>query len=848
MEYLLKVSAVIAIFYLIYKVFLQRDTFFESNRGFLLLGLMTSFIVPFLVIPIYIEYTPTLTTNYSFGDTTVLENTEESFNIIDYLPFVYLAGVLFFSCRFIVQFVSLSTLIFKNKSEKQNGFTFIKISTNISPFSFFNWIVYNPTQFGKTELNQIITHEKVHVRQYHSIDILLTQLSCIVLWFNPFIWFYSKDVKQNLEFIADQKAQSKFSCKKSYQTTLLKTSLPPHQMALSNNFYNSLIKKRIIMLHKSKSKKINLIKYAFAIPLLAMFLISFNTEEIYVAKVSKNSDSNIVENQENKTSDGIKIIFNKDLSDKDLKKIERKLKKNDIKFIYTDLNRNNEGEITNISTKFEVEGGHCTYNAVNNPIKSFYFYKNKGQFGVSGVKKTTLNPNQPIIDTKRVLKKDIKPFSITITKDFADNDFKEVIKKGKEKGVTLKFSKIKRNPNNEIIAIHAEFKNDKGAGTISFNRGAPIKPFIYSQSNSSFGFTKPINSNTYVIDYGSNNKKKASSYSIEGDSIYILNDKTLSYTIKDSQTPKFYQGSKLTSTDSIHFNIKNNIAYTSGNVLLKSDSLQTSKWKTSIGYPSPNAIKYSNSLNIKNEEKPLFILDGNEMLESEILNLSPNKIESISVLKNDSAIALYGKKAKNGVVIISTKKSDQWKTKFIPGKPLITDSIYFNDAKSTKGNKKSSWKVSAERTNVAFVSKDTLFINDNPNLLEKTVKKFNEHPLFLLNGNEITKKEIDLIDPQEIHSVRVIKDKEQSIKKYGKKAKNGVVIIKLKNKSTKKPVVKLESSALYVINGKEVKKEDFEKLSHDKIESINVFKDEIALKKYGNKGKNGVVEITTKEE
>src|SRR5690606_37026592 len=121
----------------------------------------------------------------------------------------------------------------------------------------------------------IITHEKTHANQYHSIDILLTQLSCIVLWFNPFIWFYNKDLKQNLEFIADKTTLKQNHCKKSYQYTLLKTSIPSHQMALSNNFYNSLIKKRIVMLHKSKSKKINQLKYALVIPVVALFLMGF---------------------------------------------------------------------------------------------------------------------------------------------------------------------------------------------------------------------------------------------------------------------------------------------------------------------------------------------------------------------------------------------------------------------------------------------------------------------------------------------------------------------------------------------------------------------------------------------
>ncbi|MDO5972016.1 M56 family metallopeptidase [Flavivirga aquimarina] len=296
MEYLLKASAVITIFYLCYKLFLQLDTFFEANRGFLLLGLITAFTIPFLVIPIYIEYSPTPITNYELGeDLTIIETTEKPFNIFEYIPFVYLLGIVFFTLRFLFQFVSLSLILINNKKENQDNFKLIETKNTVSPFSFFNWIVYNPTLFNTTELEQIITHEKVHARQYHSIDILLMQLACIVLWFNPFVWLYNKDLKQNLEFIADQNAQRQSHCKKSYQCTLLKASISTHQITLSNNFYNSLIKKRIIMLQKSKSKKSNLFKYALVLPFLALLLMSYNTEEVYV-ETSLEEESKIIKN------------------------------------------------------------------------------------------------------------------------------------------------------------------------------------------------------------------------------------------------------------------------------------------------------------------------------------------------------------------------------------------------------------------------------------------------------------------------------------------------------------------------------------------------------------------------
>jgi bla regulator protein blaR1 len=284
MEYLIKVSAVIAIFYICYKLFLQRDTFFETNRWFLFLGLITSFLMPLIVIPKYIEYIPTNLDNLIIDSQITAENIQKPFNILDYLPIIYVAGFIFFLGRFLIQLTSLASVILKHKSSKKGRYVFIETNDNVSPFSFFKYIVYNPTHFNRTELEQIIIHEKVHANQQHSIDILLGQLSCIMLWFNPIIWFYNKDLKHNLEFIADKNALNTQDCKKDYQYTLLKTSMLNHQSVLTNNFYNSLIKKRIVMLHKSKSRKINLLKYAIVLPLLTLFLMSFNTKEVYILK------------------------------------------------------------------------------------------------------------------------------------------------------------------------------------------------------------------------------------------------------------------------------------------------------------------------------------------------------------------------------------------------------------------------------------------------------------------------------------------------------------------------------------------------------------------------------------
>src|SRR5690606_11498592 len=116
------------------------------------------------------------------------------------------------------------------------------------------------------------------------LDILLSELFLIAFWFNPFVWFYKKAILQNLEFIADNQAVKSSKNKVNYQKTLLKVTLNPNELALANSFFQPLIKKRIIMLNKNQSKNINLLKYAFILPVLTVFVTKFQTKVVAQTK------------------------------------------------------------------------------------------------------------------------------------------------------------------------------------------------------------------------------------------------------------------------------------------------------------------------------------------------------------------------------------------------------------------------------------------------------------------------------------------------------------------------------------------------------------------------------------
>ena len=614
MEYLLKASAVIAIFYVCYKLFLQRDTFFQSNRWFLLIGLITAFVLPFVVIPIYIERTPILFDAYVFNNSTLIsEKPEQTFTYLQLLYSIYSIGVVFFLVRFLIQLLSLFKLIYTNEKEKQGPYTYIKTSRKTSPFSFFNWIVYNPDLFNKKELEQIITHEKIHANQHHSIDILLTQLSCTALWFNPFIWFYNKDLKQNLEFIADQNAQNKSNCKKSYQYTLLKTSMPTHQLALTNNFYNSLIKKRIVMLHKSKSKKINLFKYILIIPILAIFLMSFNTKTVYIEK-----ELPVIENTYSSNS-----------------------------FIKKALTTNNAV----LNNKESVK------------IKSTTKSNNK----------ETITPRTKPHQKKAKTNGDID--LVVITKNFTDADFEKVVEDLKKSGVTIKFKGVKRNNKGEITAIKIDVSSKTSSANYNVSSDEAIKPIKISfdeDGNSiSIGNGKDSHAHgtsAYVVK--SNGGKHKIRKSGKGNSVFVFSGDD--------------EGSAIIHADTIHFKnhgrkgkhiialgkaeIISNDNDENIEVIIESDGKNEEDDVFILSNDEDKSFKikaigqnYGNNkirISKDSDKEPLYILDGKEIKRDIMEAINPNAIESINVLKGDSATKEYGKKAKDGVIEITTKKKN----------------------------------------------------------------------------------------------------------------------------------------------------------------------------------------------
>ena len=285
--YLLKVNAGIALFYAFYKLFCQRDTFFQWRRFALLSFLGISFLYPLFDIQEWVMEQPAI---YELADYyTVLMNTEETAatspvayetpqrpDLLTLCTYLYYIGVVVMSIRFMIQLVSICRIRWKGQVVYLNGQRIISLPSEFNPFSFFGWIFLYLPKLEEESKNEILMHEQTHARQWHSVDVIVSELANIVCWFNPFSWLLKGEIRLNLEYLADNQVAKTMEDSKQYQYHLLGLAHTNSKTGLYNNFNVSQIKSRIIMMNKKRTRTAGRIKYALFAPLAAALLIASN--------------------------------------------------------------------------------------------------------------------------------------------------------------------------------------------------------------------------------------------------------------------------------------------------------------------------------------------------------------------------------------------------------------------------------------------------------------------------------------------------------------------------------------------------------------------------------------------
>jgi TonB family protein len=258
--YLAKVGIIYTVFYLIYYTLFRNNTNYHANRIYLLLILPFSYILPILnsSVEVATQFQINLPV-IEVGNTTPVVTAFNWGNLILYFYVAVSALVL------VLFFINIfKTLLAISKIKKG-------VNKEMPPFSFFSF-VYVPEKIKNEDRNAIIYHEQIHCYQVHSLDIIIYEISKVLLWWNPFLWMGLISVKSNHEFIADKLASEKAD---KYSSVLVAQLFGVNCSALANNFnYEPLIKRRIMMMKTKKSNRLSVLKYALVLPVILVTLVA----------------------------------------------------------------------------------------------------------------------------------------------------------------------------------------------------------------------------------------------------------------------------------------------------------------------------------------------------------------------------------------------------------------------------------------------------------------------------------------------------------------------------------------------------------------------------------------------
>jgi len=646
-EYLLKVSIALAVVYLFYQLVLRRLTFYNWNRWYLVGYSLLCFAIPFMNITDFLfrhELDEAQFVQLVPVYNLQLNSPGFEWNQWTVSIAILVTGMLIMGIRILMQLFSLQRIKTNATLLNEGDVKLFDVNEQIVPFSFNNGIYINRQLHTEAELQEIIRHEFVHIKQKHSIDILLAEILCMLLWFHPAAWLIRKAIRQNLEFIADEKVLQDGVDKKQYQYLLLKV-VGNTNYSIAANFNFSSLKNRIIMMNQIKSARVQIIRFLFVLPLVAVLLLAFRE---------------VKQKEKRKDFAQQTALLRDTVPASDIENIN--------------VNKNNDQETITITLK---NGTTETYNLKDEQEKAA-FEKKYGKLN----KRVPSPPAPPVviksndIETVDVKKENGKKTIQIRLKDGTiekyDLDIKEqreaVEKKYNLKatvpGVPIEVVVAPPAPTHESVAL-----NEKGYYvSIADNMGECIVIVKDKKKN----IVEALKLTDWTKKEGEYEKKygkippppppvpdvptrvtvattagSPAAVSVPGKVIATSPTsplKEVAVVGYGTKTAVVAEGKPVTGT----------VKSTSPAASLKevtvvgyaTGATTTTTKKPAIGIGFRNGT---------NAEEILYIVDGKETKYEEVGKIDPDNIESINVLKGEAAEKLYGAKGKNGVIIIKTK-------------------------------------------------------------------------------------------------------------------------------------------------------------------------------------------------
>ena len=634
--YILKSAVCLAMFYLFYRLLLSKETFHRFNRMALLGVMLLSCLLPLVKVTVeqaspvnaQVMSMEDLLLMYQWNSEAVVEEGSRPFHWQEGLVLVYFVGLFFVIVRHLWSLGRMLYLIRHSRCERlDNGIRSVVHRRKLAPFSWMRYIVISETDL-KESGHHILVHEMAHIHHRHSWDLLLTEACAWLQWFNPAIWLLKQELQNIHEYEADEEVLRQGIKAKEYQMLLIKKAVGARLYSIANSFNHSSLKKRITMMIRKKSNPWARAKYLYVLPLAAVTVAAFARPEISkpldeISSVKVNDLSAVLETyaDKNVSNPAEKTKLKMKVVDEEGKPI--------IAATVLVANTTN-GTLTDENGNFTLEVGS------DQSIQVAYI----GMSTVTmSVKDCLKKADQTIVLTESDTKKYVKVVASAPQTVVSDDQTFSVVEQMPEYpgGMRAGLEFMARNLRYPTKAREAgkqgrvivQFVVRKDGSLSDFKVLCPVDPWLDAEAIRvistmpkwkpgmqdgkpvSVKFTLPV---TFMLE-GTNNKPKS------GDNDVVV----VGYGVQKSEE----------SVDVPTIKLHNPMDELSITGDFKIDSVGSSK---------------------ASGVSPLVIMDGLEVSDDVIKKLNPNKIQSVSVLKNEAATAKYGKKGKFGVILITTKR------------------------------------------------------------------------------------------------------------------------------------------------------------------------------------------------
>ena len=699
--YILKSSVCLALFYLFYRLLLSKETFHRFNRLALLGVLVLSCAVPLIEVTVQ-EPSEMAQPFLALEEMVVMEPVVALDETPMYFPWkelmllAYVGGILFFLVRHLWSLGRMVRLLRTSRRERlEGGIVLFVHKEKVAPFSWMKMIAVSEEDL-KENGQAILTHERAHIHNRHSWDLLLAEVCIFVQWFNPAAWLLKQELQTIHEYEADEWVIENGIDAKTYQLLIIKKAVGARLYSIANSFNHSSLKKRITMMIKKKSNPWARMKYLYVLPLAAVAVAAFARPEVSnkldeISSVKVNDLTSIVKAEE------VKSVENS----------------SDEKFKVS-------GTVLAADTKIPVIGASVIIRGTTNGTLTDL----DGKFTLTGLKKDDVIQVSFVgFQTRSVIVKDESPLTILLNDAVQNLDEMVVVAMAPNEDGTTTIKAQMKDKNGEKSYLEGKMASTKKDGMtvnqVDWQKKAsnsePQEKVIFQVVEQMPEFPGGMGEAMKFLAKNMKYPVAAQQAKIEGRVIVqfvverdgsVSDVKVMSGVSPEldaeairvvSMMPKWIPGKQRGKAVAVKYtmpimfrlqnpkpdkeetaslqqiNLKVDKDVSSENVAMVKDVLREGYREMIMEFPQgvnksveklpSGGVRYHSdhriTMYVENGKSPLIIVDGKEMGEGlDIMKEIPvNQIETVSIMKDKDAIAKYGEKAKNGVIEIETKKN-----------------------------------------------------------------------------------------------------------------------------------------------------------------------------------------------